>query len=47
VVERRLALFSQFQHLAVRYERRADIHLAFTDLASALITWRFTQRWFC
>jgi len=47
VVERTLAWFGQFRRLAVRYERRADIHLAFTILASALITWRFVQRWFC
>ena len=44
VVERTLAWFGQFRRLAVRYERRADIHLAFTTLASALITWRFVQQ---
>jgi transposase len=47
VVERTLAWFGQFGRLAIRYERRADIHRAFTTLASALITWRFVQRWFC
>ena len=47
VVERTLAWFSQFRRLATRYERRADIHLAFTTLASALITWRFVKHWFC
>ncbi len=47
VVERTLAWFSQFRRLAIRYERRADIHLAFTTLASALFTWRFVKRWFC
>ena len=47
VVERTLAWFSQFRRLAIRYERRADIHLAFTTLAAALITWRFVKRWFC
>ena len=47
VVERTLAWFSQFRRLATRYERRADIHLAFTTLASALIIWRFVKRWFC
>jgi hypothetical protein len=46
-VERTLAWFGQFRRLAIRYERRADIHLAFLTLASALITWRFVQRWFC
>ena len=47
VVERTLAWFGQFRRLAVRYERRADIHLGFLILAAALITWRFVQRWFC
>jgi IS5 family transposase len=47
VVERTLAWFSQLRRLTVRYERRVGIHLAFTTLASALITWRFVQRWFC
>ena len=47
VVERTLAWFGQFRRLATRYERRADIHTAFLTLASALITWRFVQRWFC
>ena len=47
VVERTLAWFSQFRRLATRYERRADIHLAFTTLAAALITWRFVKQWFC
>jgi transposase len=47
VVERTLAWFAQFRRLAVRYERRADIHLAFTTLAAALIAWRFVERWFC
>jgi transposase len=47
VVKRTLAWFGQFRRLAIRYERRANIHLAFTTLAAALITWRFLQRWFC
>jgi transposase len=47
VVERTLAWLRQFRRLAVRCERRADIHLAFTTLAAALITWRFVQGWFC
>ena len=47
VVERTLAWYGQFRRLAIRYERRADIHTAFLTLASALITWRFVQRWFC
>ncbi|WP_336492804.1 IS5 family transposase [Methylobacterium nigriterrae] len=47
VVERTLAWFAQFRRLAIRYERRRDIHLAFTTLAAALIVWRFIERWFC
>ncbi|WP_408901638.1 transposase, partial [Paracraurococcus ruber] len=47
VVERTLAWFGQFRRLAIRYERRADIHAAFLTLASAMIAWRFVQRWFC
>ena len=37
VVERTFAWLSKFRRLAVRYERRADIHLAFTILACAII----------
>jgi IS5 family transposase len=44
VVERTLAWLAQFRRLVVRYERRADIHLAFTLLGCALITWRFVRR---
>ena len=47
VVERTLAWFGQFRRLAVRYERRADLHLALLLLAAALITYRFVQKWFC
>ena len=47
VVERTLAWFGQFRRLAICYERRADIHQAFLNLAAAIITWRFVQRWFC
>ena len=36
-VERTLAWMARFRRLAVRYERRADIHLAFTTLAAAII----------
>lgn len=46
VVERTLAWFAQFRRLAIRYERRHDIHLAFSTLAAALIVWRFIERWF-
>jgi IS5 family transposase len=37
VVERTFAWLARFRRLTVRYERRADIHLAFTTLACALI----------
>ena len=47
VVERTRAWFSQFRRLAIRYERRADIHQAFINLAAVIITWRFVRRWFC
>ncbi len=47
VVERTLEWFAQFRRLAIRYERRADIHLAFSTLAADLIVWRFIEGWFC
>ena len=40
VVERTLAWLNRFRRLAVRYERRADIHLAFLLLACSLICLR-------
>jgi IS5 family transposase len=43
VVERTLAWFGQFRRLAIRYERRADIHLALTTLAAAVIAARFLR----
>lgn len=46
VVERTLAWFAQFRRLAVSYERRADIHLALSTLAAAVIVWRFIVQWF-
>ena len=46
-IGRTLAWFAQFRRLAVRYERRADIHMAFTTPAASLIIWRFVQRWSC
>ena len=36
-VERALARLNRFRRLAVRYERRADIHLAFAALGCALV----------
>ena len=47
VVGRTLAWFAQFCRLSILYERRADIHLAFSTLAAALIVWRFIERWSC
>jgi transposase len=46
VVERTLSWIARFRRLTIRYERRADIHLAFLVLACALICARFLQR-FC
>jgi transposase len=46
VVERTLAWFNRCRRLTVRYERRADIHFAFTTLAAALITFNQIIR-FC
>ena len=37
VVERTLAWLNRFRRLAIRYERRADIHEAFATLGCALI----------
>ncbi len=46
VVERTLAWLARFRRLTVRYERRADIHLAFTTLACALVCLNQVRR-FC
>ena len=46
IVERTLAWLHQFRRLAVRYERRSDIHRAFLSLACALISLKFVER-FC
>jgi transposase len=40
VVERTFAWLDQFKRLLVRYERRADIHVAFLRLACSLVCWR-------
>ena len=37
VVERTLAWFAQDRRLAIRHERRADIHEAFLHLAASLV----------
>ena len=41
VVERTLSWLNRFQRLKIRYEHRADIHLAFLQLGCALISLRF------
>ena len=41
VVERTFAWLHRYRRLLVRYERRADIHLAFFTLAATLISFRF------
>jgi IS5 family transposase len=46
VVERTLAWLACFRRLAVRYERRADIHLAFTTLGCGLVCLNQIRR-FC
>jgi transposase len=46
VVERTLAWRHRFRRLALRYERRADVHEAFLTLGCALITWRYLKREF-
>ena len=44
VVERTLAWLHRFCRLALRNERRADVHEAFLTLGCALITWRYLKR---
>ncbi|MFD7064791.1 IS5 family transposase [Streptomyces sp. NPDC059906] len=44
VVERTFALLHQFKRLAVRWERRPELHDAFLKLASSLICWRRLKR---
>jgi transposase len=46
VAERTLAWFDRFRRLIIRYERRGVIHLAFTTLGAALITFKQITR-FC
>lgn len=47
VVERTFAWLSRFRRLTIRYERNADLHLAFLDLGCALIAFKSLQRGFC
>src|SRR6266516_2509527 len=43
VVERTIAWLHQYRRLRVRYERRADIHEAFLQLAGCLICLKLLQ----
>lgn len=45
VVEQTFGLLHQFRRLAVRWERRLDIHDGFVSLACALICWRRLINW--
>jgi transposase len=47
VVERTHSWMNRFRRLKIRYERRADIHLAFLHLGCALICWNFLVNSFC
>ena len=46
MVERTLSWLHQFKRLRIRWERRADIHEAFLQLACCLICWRYLERSF-
>jgi transposase len=46
VVERTHAWMSRYRRLTIRYERRADLHLAFATLAAALVCLQQVRR-FC
>ena len=39
-VERTISWLHQFKRLRTRYDRRHDIHQAFTSLAAAMICWK-------
>jgi transposase len=43
VVERTFAWMNQFRRLRLRYEKRADMHLALLTLGCILICWKFLQ----
>jgi transposase len=44
VVERTIAWLHRCRRLAVRYERRADIHHAFLTLGCILVCWKYLKR---
>ena len=41
VVERTISWLNRYRRLRIRYERRADMHLAFLHIGCALICWNF------
>jgi IS5 family transposase len=43
VVERTLSWLNRYRRLRIRYERRADMHLAFLQIGCALICWNFVN----
>lgn len=43
VVERTLSWLNRYRRLRIRYERRADMHLAFLHIGCALICWNFVN----
>lgn len=46
-MERTLSWLNRKPRLKIRYERRADVHLAFLVLGCVLICWNFIQQGFC
>ena len=46
MVERTFAWLYRFRRLTVRYERRADVHQAFLDLASPLVCFGYLRKGF-
>ncbi len=47
VVERTISWLNRFRRLRIRYERRAEIHLAFLHIGCALICWNYLNHEFC
>lgn len=47
VVERTLAWLHNYRRLAVRYDRRDDIHQALLTLGTIMICWNFLRQPFC
>ena len=46
VVERTIAWLHKFRRLAVRFDKAADVHLAFLKLATCVICYRYVEK-FC